>query len=180
MRAGRFALQCAPVTEQRIAAGKVASIEYVLTDPNGKELDRSKEGQPLLYLHGARNIVPGLEQALEGKATGDSLDVEVPPSKGYGERQRVKTQKVMRSKFPDDAKVEKGARFMMQSKEGPFPVWVEKVMGRQVHITPQHPLAGVTLHFSVTVGEVRDATEEETAHGHPHGPGGHEHGDEEE
>lgn len=167
--------------EQTIADGKVVSIDYVLTDTAGQPLDRSPEGKPLVYLHGAQNIVPGLEAALDGKRPGDSLEVKVPPEKGYGPKRTVKPQRVLRSKFPDTAKVEKGVRFMMQGPDGkPFPVWVTKVMGREVQITPEHPLAGQTLCFSVTVREVREATQDERAHGHAHGPGGeHPHAEDE-
>ncbi len=165
----------------KVAAGSVVSIDYVLTDLKGEELDRSAEGHPMVYLHGARNIVPGLEEALLGKAVGDVVHVEVPPEKGYGVAQKVKTQRVLRSKFPPDAEIKKGVRFMMQGPEGqPMPVWVAKVMGREVHLTPLHPLAGVTLCFDATVVEIRDATDEEKAHGHPHGPGGHHHADADE
>ena len=168
-------------SDAKVAADKVVSIDYVLTDPKGKVLDRSLEGHPLVYLQGARNIVPGLEEGLVGKSVGDSLRVEVPPEKGYGVARKVKPQRMLRSKFPPDAQIEKGTRFMMQGPEGqPMPIWVAKVMGREVHITPVHPLAGVTLCFDVTVREIRDATDEEKTHGHPHGPGGHHHGDEEE
>lgn len=160
-------------TEDMVGPGKVVSIDYVLTDPSGSVVDRSADGHPLLYLHGARNIVLGLEEALEGKKPGDALKVDVPPEKGYGPRRNIKPQKVLRSKFPDDAKVEKGTRFVMAGPEGrPIPIWVTKVMGRDVYVSPEHPLAGVTLSFDVKVREVRDATEEEKAHGHPHGPGG--------
>jgi FKBP-type peptidyl-prolyl cis-trans isomerase SlyD len=165
--------------EQTIAAGKVVSIDYVLTDTAGKELDRSAEGKPLVYLQGARNVVKGLEEALEGKSPGDSLEVRVPPEKGYGPKGKLKPQRILRSKFPETAQIEKGARFVMQGPEGPFPIWVTKVMGREVQVTPEHPLAGQTLCFSVTVREVRDATDDEKKHGHAHGPGGHhEHEDE--
>jgi FKBP-type peptidyl-prolyl cis-trans isomerase SlyD len=165
--------------EQTIAAGKVVSIDYVLTDTAGKELERSAEGKPLVYLHGARNVVKGLEEALEGKAPGDSLEVTVSPEKGYGPKGRLKPQRILRSKFPETAQIEKGARFVMQGPEGPFPIWVTKVMGREVQVTPEHPLTGQTLCYRVTVREVRDATDEEKKHGHAHGPGGHhEHEDE--
>ncbi len=164
-----------------IEAGKVVSLEYVLTNPKGEELDRSKDGHPLVYLHGAHNIVPGLEAALVGKATGDEVSVKVPPAQGYGEKRKIKPQRVLRSHFPAEAEIKKGARFLMADPEGrPFPIYVVKVMGKEVHITPEHPLAGVTLCFEVKVGEIRDATDEEKAHGHPHGPGGHHHHDEEE
>ncbi|MCA9609960.1 MAG: FKBP-type peptidyl-prolyl cis-trans isomerase [Myxococcales bacterium] len=160
--------------------GKVVAIDYVLTDPSGEELDRSGDA-PLHYLHGMHNIVPGLEEALTGKSVGDSLKVEVPPAKGYGERGKVKPQRILRSHFPEDATIEKGAQFLMQGPDGrPVPIWVTKVMGREVHVSPEHPLAGVTLIFDVTVKEIREATEEELSHGHVHGPGGHHHHDDDD
>jgi FKBP-type peptidyl-prolyl cis-trans isomerase SlyD len=163
-------------SEDTVSAGKVVSIDYVLKDPSGNVLDRSEEGRPLVYLHGARNIVEGLESALVGKKPGDSLNVTVPPEKGYGAKRGLKPQRVLRSKFPETAKLEKGARFVMHGPDGkPFPIWVTKVMGREVHVTPEHPLAGVTLRFDVTIRELRDATDEEKAHGHAHGPEGHHH-----
>ncbi len=162
--------------EETVSAGKVVSIEYRLTDTSGNELDRSDEGRPLVYLHGARNLVPGLEEALEGKKAGDAIDVKVPPEKGYGPRRNIKPQRLLRSKFPEGARLEKGARFVMGGPDGkPIPIWVTKVQGREVHVSPEHPLAGQTLCFAVTVREVRDATDEEKAHGHVHGPGGHHH-----
>ncbi|MBX3270612.1 MAG: FKBP-type peptidyl-prolyl cis-trans isomerase [Sandaracinaceae bacterium] len=158
-----------------VGDGKVVSIEYVLTDPSGEELDRSGE-TPMAYLHGSHNIVPGLEEALHGKTVGDSLRVEVPPGKGYGEKGKTKPQRVLRSHFPPDAPVEKGAQFLMRGQDGqPFPIWITKVMGREVYVSAEHPLAGVTLCFDVTVRAVRDATDEERSHGHVHGPGGHHH-----
>jgi FKBP-type peptidyl-prolyl cis-trans isomerase SlyD len=156
--------------------GKVVSIDYVLTDTSGNELDRSPEGEHLVYLHGAQGIVPGLEEALAGKSVGDRVEVRVPPEKGYGPKRKVKAQEVLRSRFPAEAQVVKGARFMTEGPEGrPMPIWVTKVQGRTIHVSPEHPLAGVTLCFDVTVREVRDATDEEVAHGHAHGPHGHGH-----
>lgn len=166
--------------EQIVGTGKVVSIDYRLEDTSGKELDRSADGKPLVYLHGAHNIVPGLEEALAGKKAGDSIEVRVPPEKGYGPRRNVKTQRILRSKFPENASLEKGTRFIISGPDGkPFPIWVTKVQGREVHVSAEHPLAGQTLCFTATVREVRDATDEEKAHGHVHGPGGHGHGDEE-
>lgn len=160
--------------EQTVAAGKVVSIDYVLKDEAGNVRDRSVEGKPLIYLHGSHNIVQGLEEALEGKSPGDSIEAKVAPEKGYGPKRNLKPQRVLRSKFPEGVELEKGTRFVMQGPDGrPIPIWVTKVMGREVHVSPEHPLAGETLYFSVTVREVRDATEEEKAHGHAHGPGGH-------
>lgn len=159
-----------------VADGKVVSIDYVLTGTDGKELDRSAEGSPLVYLHGSHGIVPGLEEALTGKAVGERVQVTVPPDKGYGPKRNVKPQEVLRSRFPADANVVKGAQFVTQGPKGqPMPIWVTKVQGRSIYVTPEHPLAGVTLVFDVTIREVRDATAEEMAHGHAHGPGGHHH-----
>ncbi|MDQ3036293.1 MAG: FKBP-type peptidyl-prolyl cis-trans isomerase [Myxococcota bacterium] len=159
-----------------VADGKVVSIDYVLRSPEGAELDRSPEGEPLVYLHGAHGIVPGLEEALAGKSAGERVEVRVPPEKGYGPKRKVKAQEVLRSRFPAEAEVVKGARFQTQGPEGrPMTIWVTKVQGKTIHVSPEHPLAGATLCFDVTIREIRDATEEERAHGHAHGPHGHAH-----
>jgi FKBP-type peptidyl-prolyl cis-trans isomerase SlyD len=159
--------------------GKVVTVHYVLKDGSGEKLDQSGD-DPMLYLHGANNVVPGLENALLGKKAGDELEVEVTPEDAYGPKQGIKPQKILRSNFPEDVDVQVGTQFFTETPEGqPFPIWVTKVMGRDVYITPEHPLAGITLHFSVKIEEIRDATEEEIAHGHPHGPGGHHHHDDE-
>jgi FKBP-type peptidyl-prolyl cis-trans isomerase SlyD len=155
------------------------TLDFVLRDDRGNELQRSAEGQPLVYLHGAHNVVPGLEEALEGKAEGEELSVTVPPEKGYGSKRNIKSQRILRSKFPEHAKIEKGMRFVMHGPDGqPFPIWVTKVQGREVHVSPEHPMSGKTLCFDVKVLTIRDATDEERKHGHAHGPGAHEHGDE--
>ncbi len=157
-----------------VTDGKVVSIDYVLEDPNGNVLDRSAEDTPLSYLHGKSGIIPGLEEALTGKAVGETLEVHVPPEKGYGPKRKYKTQELLRSQFPADAHVAKGARFVMEGPDGKAaPIWITKVQGRSVYVSPEHPLAGMTLFFRVTVREVRDATSEELAHGHAHGPHGH-------
>lgn len=158
-----------------IADGKVVTMDYVLRNKAGEEIDRSKPDSPMVYLHGHGNIVRGLEKQLTGKVTGDELDVIVAPDEGYGPKQKVKTLRVPRSQLPADIDLKKGSQLVMQQKGKHYPVWVEKVQGPTVILTPQHPLAGVELHFHVTVKDVRDATEEEIAHGHVHGPGGHEH-----
>lgn len=165
------------MSEQIIEDGKVVTIQYVLKDPSGQELDKSAEDAPLAYLHGAHNIVPGLEKELVGKKPGDKVQATVPPEEGYGIK-RGKPQQIPKSRFPQDAQIRKGMSFMTESPDGRrMALWVTKVMGPMVTVTTDHPLAGVTLCFSVEVLEVRDATEEERAHGHVHGPGGHHHGD---
>lgn len=166
-----------------IADGKVAKMQYVLRDSKGTEIDRSSEEHPLLYLHGAQNIVPGLERQLAGKQVGDVVKAVVPAAEGYGERRGFKDIRMQRSNFPDDAEVAPGNRFVSRGPKGEMiPLWVKKVQGPTIIMTPEHPLAGEELHFECTILEVRDATAEEIEHGHAHGPHGHGHGhgDEEE
>lgn len=154
--------------------GVVVSIEYTLKNGDGDLLDKS-EGSPLSYLHGASNIVPGLESELTGKKLGDKLHVEIAPADGYGEVQGPGAQPIDRSSFPADAPLHAGMSFMIETEEGPMPLWITEVKDDVVLVDGNHPLAGVTLQFSVEIVELREASEEEIAHGHPHGPGGHHH-----
>ena len=159
-------------------AGKVVIIHYTLTDDAGEILDSSAGGEALPYLHGGGNIVDGLEEALDGKPIGEKLKVTVPPEKGYGERQDGEPQAVSKDAFPDEMPLEAGMQFMVETDEGVAPVWIDRVEGDQVFLDGNHPLAGVTLHFEAEIVGVRDATEDEKAHGHPHGidgTGGHHH-----
>ncbi|SEF71094.1 FKBP-type peptidyl-prolyl cis-trans isomerase [Marinobacterium lutimaris] len=159
----------------QIAANAVVSIHYTLTNAAGEKLDSSEGQQPLAYLHGASNIIPGLENALVGKAVGDKLSVTVEPEEGYGEVREELVQEVDRSNFEGIDVVEPGMQFMAQTPWGQQPVTVVKVEGDNVTLDGNHPLAGQTLSFDVEVVEVREATEEELSHGHVHGEGGHEH-----
>jgi len=156
-----------------IESDKVVFIHYTLTDDQGEVLDSSEGGEPLFYLHGAQNIVEGLEEALTGKEVGDSLSVEVPPEKGYGERVEPGEQEFERSVFPQDVEIEEGMPFHAELPSGQMVAfWVTRVEGDKVYMDPNHPLAGENLNFDVEVVRVRDAREEELAHGHPHGPEG--------
>jgi FKBP-type peptidyl-prolyl cis-trans isomerase SlyD len=160
----------------QVEAGKVVSFHYTLTNDSGEVLDSSTGRDALPYLHGGGNIVPGLEKQMAGKAVGDSFDAVVPPTEGYGERSGPEPQAVERSAFPDDAPLQKGMQFVAQTPDGQhIPLWVDRIEGDTVFVDHNHPLAGVTLHFAVEITEIRDATAEEQAHGHPHGPGGHDH-----
>jgi FKBP-type peptidyl-prolyl cis-trans isomerase SlyD len=154
--------------------GLVVSIEYTLKDDGGQVLDAS-EGNPLLYLHGHDNIVPGLEQELTGKNIGDKVDVSVPPKLGYGERVGPGPQAIDRSSFPADAPLHPGINFLIETDDGHMPLWITEVKEDVVMVDANHPLAGVTLNFSVEIVAIREASAEEIAHGHPHGPGGHHH-----
>lgn len=161
----------------QISKNKVVSLDYVLTDDQGRVIDRSNEGSTFAYLHGAKNIIPGLEQALEGHKTGDNVKVTVSPEQAYGERDDSLTQVLDRSQFQGVDQLEVGMQFHAGNADGTGiqVVTITKLDGDAVTIDANHPLAGVTLNFDVTVREVRDATAEELDHGHVHGPDGHHH-----
>ena len=159
----------------QIADQKVVVLHYTLTDNEGKIIDKSEDGS-FAYLHGARNIIPGLEDALAGKAAGDELKVSIPPEEGYGQRDENMLQEVPKSMFEDDSQIAVGSQFHAQGPNGEMlVVTVMEVNDDNVVVDGNHPLAGVELNFDVMVVEVRDASEEEIAHGHVHGPGGHHH-----
>ncbi|UZJ44758.1 peptidylprolyl isomerase [Marinimicrobium sp. C6131] len=159
-----------------ISNNSVVSFHYTLTDSDGKQLDQSNDERgPLTYLHGAGNIIPGLEKQLEGKNVGDKLTAKVPAAEAYGERSDNLIQELPANMFTGVEKVEVGMEFQAQTEQGTQIVRVAAVEGDTVTIDANHPLAGVDLNFDVEVTEVRDATEEEISHGHVHGPEGHEH-----
>lgn len=158
----------------KITANKVVTLTYTLR-VDGEIIDQSRDGSPLLYLHGAMNIVPGLEEQLEGAAQGDMVTATVPPEKGYGPR-IGEAQEVPRHLFPDDAELAAGMQVIAHDDEGrQIPFFITGISDEAITVDPNHPLAGETLHFEVTVEALRDATDEEIEHGHPHGPGGHHH-----
>jgi FKBP-type peptidyl-prolyl cis-trans isomerase SlyD len=155
-----------------IAANSVVAIHYKLSDERGVILDASPPDQPLHYLHGAGNIITGLERALTGRAPGEQFVTVIPPEEAYGERVEEMVQQVPRDMFQENQDIEVGMRFSGTTPEGQLSVVVTEVEGDQVTLDGNHPLAGKTLHFEVTVDTVREATEEELQHGHVHGPGG--------
>jgi FKBP-type peptidyl-prolyl cis-trans isomerase SlyD len=155
----------------KISKDKVAAIHYTLKDNSGKVIDSSAGKDPLYYLHGAGNLIPGMEEGLEGKTKGEKLVLKVSPEKGYGVKDENLTQKVPRSAFGDQ-KVEKGMQF--QTNQGGV-VTVTAVNLDSITVDANHPLAGVELNFDVEILEVREATADELAHGHVHGPHGHHH-----
>src|SRR5690606_15568016 len=135
--------------------------------------DSSQGHEPLAYLHGAGNIIPGLEKALLGKQTGDKLQVTVAPAEGYGEHDPQLIQQVPRRAFQGIKDVKPGMSFEAQGAGGaPMRVVVTHVAGDMVTVDGNHPLAGETLNFDVEITEVRAATAEEMSHGHVHGAGG--------
>ena len=155
----------------QIAKHTAVSIDYVLTGDDGAVIDESKDGQ-FIFLAGAQNIIPGLENALLGKAAGDELAVTIPPAEAYGEVDPARVQSVKREMFPEGVDIQVGSQFHGASPGGePVVVTVTGIEGDDVVIDGNHALAGKTLHFAVKVVEVRSATEDEISHGHIHGPG---------
>lgn len=158
----------------QISANKVVTLDYTLKDNDDQIIDESKNGE-FAYLHGASNIIPGLENALLDKKMGDSLSVSIEPKDGYGEREPSMMQVVALEMFDDPDQVSVGQQFHAQSDDGhDIMITVAKVEDGQVTIDGNHPLAGVHLNFDVTVIDVRDATEQELEHGHVHAHG-HDH-----
>ena len=158
-----------------IEKNRVVTLNYTLRDEQGTILDASSGRGPLSYLHGKGNIIPGLEQALSGKAAGDKLDVTVAPEQGYGPRDERLVQIVPRTKFGEVENLAPGMQVRVGGQQGQRIVSVVRVDRDFVTIDGNHPLAGRTLHFSVEIAEVRKASHEEVAHGHVHGPDGHHH-----
>jgi FKBP-type peptidyl-prolyl cis-trans isomerase SlyD len=158
-----------------VASDKVVLIHYTLTNEEGKVLDSSSGGDPLAYIHGHGNLIPGLEKQLEGRTPGDKLNVKLAPADGYGERDTGLVQRVPRRSF-GGASVQPGMQFQAQTSSGETRVaTVTGVQGDMVTVDMNHPLAGETLVFDVEIADIRDATQEELEHGHVHGPGGHHH-----
>jgi FKBP-type peptidyl-prolyl cis-trans isomerase SlyD len=151
----------------KIAAQTVVSIHYTLRDKDGKVLDSTDGREPLSYLHGADEILPGLERALEGHMTGDVLDVQLTPKDGYGERDPEGQFEVEREAFPADLELQPGDELVGQLEGGePMPVRIVTVGMERVTVDTNHPLAGETLHFEVEIRGVRGATAEELESGH--------------
>ncbi len=159
----------------QIAERTVAMFHYTLKNANGEILDSSDGAEPLPYLHGAGNIVPGLEAQMLGKSAGDKFQAIVPPALGYGEHDQSKIQQIPKSVFPAGQPVEVGMQFGAQTPQGPLAITIAAIEGDMITIDGNHPLAGVTLHFDIEVVDVRDATLEENLHGHAHGTGEHHH-----
>ena len=159
-----------------IKTNSVVTIHYELRDTDGELLDSSKGQDPLVYLHGAGNIIVGLEEQLEGRKVGDEVSAQIQPDKAYGPIQEALIQTVPVSAFGNEIEqIEIGMRFQAETEQGPVPVVVTAKDADTVTVDGNHPLAGKELHFQVSISDIRDATSEEVAHGHVHGPGGHHH-----
>lgn len=159
-----------------IQNGKVVHLTYTLKNAQGEILDQADQKDPFVYLHGASQIVIGLENALTNLKIGDTKKVTVQPVEGYGEINPDLKITIPRTEFPKGINLEVGMQFRVSSKDGgAMVIRVESIEGDNVKIDGNHPLAGQTLHFDVQVLQVRDATQEELDHGHAHNGGHHEH-----
>jgi len=159
----------------QISTGKVVLFDYTLRDDAQNLVDTSEGREPLGYIHGNGQIVPGLEKALQGKQTGDTLKVDVSVEEGYGERDEAKIVKIERKQIQGVKDLEVGTRLQANGAQGIQIVTVVALDEKTVTIDANHPMAGQGLHFDITIREVRDATTEERDHGHVHGHGGHHH-----
>ncbi|NIA11597.1 MAG: peptidylprolyl isomerase [Nitrospiraceae bacterium] len=149
--------------EQKVAEDMVVSIAYTLTDDEGAVIDSSEGGDPLSYLHGHGQIIPGLEKALEGHAAGDTAEIHIPARDGYGEHDPQRIVKVSREMFGFD--LSEGDYVQAEQQDGTkIPFQVVSLTETEVTLDGNHPLAGKNLSFSVTVVDVKPATEEELAH----------------
>ena len=158
-----------------IAKDSVVQFNYNLKDDQGNDIETTTGGEPMAYLHGHGNIIPGLEQALEGKAVGDKFSVTVGPAQAYGERKENAQQRIPLKHLKGARKWKPGMMAVVETEQGYRQVTVVKVGKFNADVDTNHPLAGKTLVFDIDVVDVREATAEEKAHGHAHGVGGHHH-----
>jgi len=158
-----------------IQENKVVSFHYTLTNQDGEQIESSRDQQPMTYLHGANNIIPGLEMAMAGKSVGDEFKVTVEAAEAYGERNEDKLHRIPAKHFKNLNRLMPGQVVALQTQQGQMQVTVVKIGRFNVDVDANHPLAGQALTFDVEVTEIRDASEEENTHGHVHGPGGVDH-----
>ncbi len=159
----------------KIAQNAVVTFDYTLKGEDGEPLESTRERGPMSYLHGAGNIIPGLEKAMDGRQSGDAFSVTIAPEEAYGPRAEGRVQRVPAKHFPQPRKLKPGQVVQLRTRRGPMQAVVLKVGRFNVDIDTNHPLAGRTLTFDVEIVDVRAATPEEIAHRHAHGPGGAQH-----
>ncbi len=154
----------------KVEAQKAITLAYTLTDDKGNILDKADANEPFIYLHGAGGVIPGLEKALDGKAVDERLTVNLEPSEAYGDYSDQLVQEVSKEMFGelDEKDMFVGAQFHAETNQGMQVVTVNAINDETITIDGNHPMAGKNLNFDVTVLEVRDATEDELAHGHIH------------
>ena len=159
----------------KIAANSIVSFHYTLSDDQGNQLETSHSSEPVTYLHGADNIIHGLENALLGKSTGERVQVRLEPQDAYGLRNSERTQRVPIKHLLYEGKLRAGMAVQLNTSDGHKAVTVIKAGRHSATVDCNHPLAGQTLNFDIEIIDLRPATAEEIAHRHVHGPGGHQH-----
>ena len=159
----------------KIDKNTVVSLNYTLKNSKGELLDTSEGRQPLTYLHGVGQLIPGLEKELNEKEQGDEVKAVIPPEEAYGSRKQELLKTVSKDGFQGDEEIKIGMQVQLQTEHGPAIAVVQDVEGSDVTLDLNHPLADMELHFDVKVEDVRAATEEEIQHGHVHGEGGVQH-----
>ena len=160
----------------KVSKDKVVSMHYTLKNDAGDVIDSSEGKEPLDFIQGHGNIIPGLESALEGASKGDKMDVSIKPEEGYGFKKDNAIHEIPRSALQGIDEVVVGMQLQSQDQDGNLVV--VRVISQdkeKITVDANHPLAGETLHFSVSIEDIRDAEAEELSHGHVHSPGGHSH-----
>ena len=159
----------------KIEKDRVVRFHYAVAEAGQASVENSKDGgEPIAILFGHGNIIPGLEKAMDGREAGDSFQATVPAAEAYGERREGLSQRIPKKHFGAQ-KLEPGMQVVLQTNFGPRAVTIEKVGMSVVDVDLNHPMAGKDLDFDIEIVEVREASEEELAHGHVHGEGGHHH-----
>lgn len=159
----------------KIEKDRVVRFHYAVAEMGQAAVENSKEaGEPIAILFGHGNIIPGLEKAMDGREAGDSFKTTVPAAEAYGEKREGLSQRIPKKHFGAQ-KLEPGMQVVLQTNFGPRAVTIEKVGMSVVDVDLNHPMAGKDLDFDIEIVEVREASEEELAHGHVHGEGGHQH-----
>lgn len=151
---------------------RVVSFHYTLRDPSGRVLDSSAGGDPITYLEGAGQIIPGLDEQLRDAALDEKRQVTVPAAKAYGERDPAQTQRVKRTQLPIEGELQVGDRFQTDADRYAPIITIAAIEGDEVVLDANHPLAGVDLTFDVLITAVREPSADELSHGHSHEGGG--------
>ena len=159
----------------KVTANHVVQFHYEIIDANGNQVESPRVREPVLALQGRGNVVHGVDEALLGREPGERFEVTVPPEKAYGLRRKNLTQRVSKKDFAEAKRLRKGMQTVLHTEQGVRPVTVLKVGSSVVDVDLNHPMAGETIKFDIEILDVREAETSELAHGHPHGPGGHEH-----
>lgn len=158
----------------KIEKDRVVSFHYTVSEQGQEPLESSFGRDPLVILVGHGNIIPGLEQAMEGREAGDKFEVDVAAADAYGDKREGLSQRVPKKHFGNQ-RLEPGMQVVLQTNFGPRAVTIQKVGMSVVDVDLNHPMAGKNLHFAIEIADVREASAEEVEHGHVHGEGGHHH-----